>query len=188
MVRVFGIEVEQHVNAGRLDVRIHDADAPAFSGQKAGQVGRGVGFSRSASKGMNRDNFRHGVLFAEVGRSIEKALCQVKDIMFQKVPPDGQGIGLLGEDRQKPDLRAAAVASSVLRLIRWALLTEAHDRQFISACQPDPGASVTVFPLRSRKHSRTSGRIERAALRFGQCRPDGVECPGAIRRRGFSSR
>jgi len=50
----------------------------------AGQVGRGVGLSRSAPKGMNRDGFRHYVLFVEVGRSIKKALRQVKDILIKK--------------------------------------------------------------------------------------------------------
>ena len=47
------IQPEQHVDAGRLDVGVYDADTLARQGDLRGQVGSGVRFSRPAPERMD---------------------------------------------------------------------------------------------------------------------------------------
>jgi hypothetical protein len=52
---------EGHVNAGRLDVRIDHRHPFSRERDQRGQVGRQVRLARAAAKGMDRNDFCHGV-------------------------------------------------------------------------------------------------------------------------------
>ena len=167
------IEIEEHVNAGRLDVGVDDADAAALAGQEGGQVGGEVGLAGAAAVRMDGENAGHDNIPGGVGSAppsavLRRALPEILRFFPQllKIVRAGH----LG------DLAVLACLVNLdLELIHLGLQALDAELHFMAhaledACQPAQliGALSNLFEL---------GRVEMSLLNRAGCRGDGGYLP-----------
>src|SRR5262249_52414508 len=63
-LQILSLEAKEYVDARRLDVRVHDRDAPAVERQGGGEVGREVRFPRPAAERVHRYDPGHACSIA----------------------------------------------------------------------------------------------------------------------------